>query len=366
MLKQRQVGEMFDSCARAIGAARRPALAVPLAMLLVAGAMSTSLRGDPGASAPAEMWIDAGGAVSHPPMFASLFTPRHVMPRLALPWESSSARRDVMASPAALRPASRAPSSLTPEQRKIAQFVARKYRIAMADVQHLVAYAYRSAKEFRLDPHLVLAVMSIESSFNPDARSPAGAQGLMQVLTRVHADKFARFGGASAAFDPMANISVGTRILKEYLVREGSVEGALKSYVGAALHEHDSGYGYKVLSERERISAAAAGRPIPILPPKPSVAVAGADSGPARAAASPVLPAPANSPVIAPATLRQSDRPDTPAGAPDDAWPGGVDAPMPQPTPMLDAAVDLPATSTTSTAGESLARAQRRFAARAG
>ena len=87
--------------------------------------------------------------------------------------------------------------------------------------------------------------MSIESSFNPNARSPAGAQGLMQVLTRVHADKFAPFGGASAAFDPVANISVGSRILKEYLVREGSVEGALKSYVGAALHEHDSGYGYR-------------------------------------------------------------------------------------------------------------------------
>ena len=113
--------------------------------------------------------------------------------------------------------------------------------------------------------------MSIESSFDPNARSAAGAQGLMQVLTRVHVDKFAPFGGAAAAFDPVANISVGSRILKEYLVREGSVEGALKSYVGAALHEHDSGYGYKVLSERERIAAAAAGRPIPAKPLKAPV-----------------------------------------------------------------------------------------------
>jgi soluble lytic murein transglycosylase-like protein len=106
----------------------------------------------------------------------------------------------------------------------------------------------------------VLAVVSIESSFNPKARSPKGAQGLMQVLTRVHTDKFAPFGGATAAFDPVANLSVGSRILKEYLVREGSIEGALKSYVGAALLPHDFGYGSKVLSERERIAAAATGR----------------------------------------------------------------------------------------------------------
>src|SRR5690606_18849444 len=89
------------------------------------------------------------------------------------------------------------------------------------------------------------------------ARSSAGAQGLMQVLTRVHLDKFAPYGGARAAFDPVANITVGSRILKEYLVREGTVEGALKSYVGAALLSHDFGYGNKVLTERTRIAAAA-------------------------------------------------------------------------------------------------------------
>jgi len=154
----------------------------------------------------------------------------------------------------------RPPLKLSVEQRNIAYFVASKYRLAVDDVQHFVAHAYQAAREFKLDPYLVLAVVSIESSFNPKARSPKGAQGLMQVLTRVHTDKFAPFGGATAAFDPMANLSVGSRILKEYLVREGSIEGALKSYVGAALLPHDFGYGSKVLSERERIAAAATGR----------------------------------------------------------------------------------------------------------
>mgnify|MGYP001282524652 CR=1 FL=1 len=156
--------------------------------------------------------------------------------------------------------AARPPLKLTDEQRNIARFIASKYRVAVDDVQTFVAHAYRAARDFRLDPHLILAVVSVESSFNPNARSPKGAQGLMQVLTRVHTDKFAPFGGAAAAFDPVANITVGSAILKEYLVREGSVEGALKSYVGAALLSHDFGYGRKVLSERERIAAAAQGR----------------------------------------------------------------------------------------------------------
>jgi len=155
------------------------------------------------------------------------------------------------------------PLKLSPEQRNISRFVARRYRVNLDDVQRFVAHAFRAAGEFRIDPYLVLAVMSIESSFDPNARSSAGAQGLMQVLTRVHLDKFAPFGGARAALDPVANISVGSRILKEYLVREGSVEGALKSYVGAALLPHDFGYGNKVLGERERLAAAARGNPVP-------------------------------------------------------------------------------------------------------
>ena len=138
----------------------------------------------------------------------------------------------------------------------------------------MVALAYQAARDLRLDPMLVLAVISVESSFNSRAQSNRGAQGLMQVLTRVHADKFEPFGGAAAAFDPVANIKVGTRILKEYLVREGSIEGALKSYVGAAMLSHDFGYGHKVLSERERIAAAAQGRPIPSQPARPPAATA--------------------------------------------------------------------------------------------
>jgi soluble lytic murein transglycosylase-like protein len=149
--------------------------------------------------------------------------------------------------------------ALNPEQYNVARYIASHYRIASDAAGEFVYHAYRAASEHDLDPLLILAVMSVESSFNPAAQSHKGAQGLMQVLTRVHAERFMPFGGITAAFDPVANIRVGAAILREYLDREGSIEGALKSYVGAALLSHDRGYGAKVLRERERFAMAAAG-----------------------------------------------------------------------------------------------------------
>jgi soluble lytic murein transglycosylase-like protein len=146
------------------------------------------------------------------------------------------------------------------EQSNIARYIASRYRTTLETTNQFVFHAYQAARDAKIDPMLVLAVMSVESSFDPRAQSSAGAQGLMQVLTRVHAEKFLPFGGIPAAFDPVANIRVGSGILKEYLKREGTVEGALKSYVGAAFLQDDGGYGQKVLNARDRIAAAAAGR----------------------------------------------------------------------------------------------------------
>ena len=153
---------------------------------------------------------------------------------------------------------------LSREQQNVVSFITATYQVAAEQTQLLVAHAYRTARDLKIDPMLILAVISVESSFDPRAQSQQGAQGLMQVLTRVHADKFSPFGGVAAAFDPLANIRVGAGILKEYLKRDGSVEGALKAYVGAAALPHDGGYGAKVIFERERIAAAASGRPLPL------------------------------------------------------------------------------------------------------
>ena len=147
------------------------------------------------------------------------------------------------------------------EQRNVARFLSERYRVAADEVAEVVSHAYRTARETGLEPTLLLAVMSVESSLDASARSPAGAHGLMQVLTRVHVERFEPFGGPAAAFEPLPNIRVGAAILKEYLLREGSIEGALKSYVGAALRSHDGGYGAKVLAEQALILEAARGRP---------------------------------------------------------------------------------------------------------
>jgi membrane-bound lytic murein transglycosylase MltF len=127
-------------------------------------------------------------------------------------------------------------------------------------------------RSHRIDPALILAVMAIESNFNPFAQSAVGAQGLMQVMTGVHSDKYEPFGGLYAAFDPKTNLRVGVKVLQECIARAGgSVAQGLKCYVGAANVPGDSIYATKVLAERARLSQAAqmaqmAARPAPRKP----------------------------------------------------------------------------------------------------
>lgn len=176
------------------------------------------------------------------------------------------------------------------QQRNVTQYLARRYRVADEAVRVLVAAAYETGREIGLDPLLILAVMAIESSINPFAQSPVGAQGLMQVLTRVHTEKFEPHGGEHAALDPIANIKVGSAILRDLIRRGGSVERGLQLYVGAGNLPDDGGYGARVLGERERISMAAAGRVDAAIvagyrasqPLEAKPAVAGQDAAPAR------------------------------------------------------------------------------------
>ena len=104
---------------------------------------------------------------------------------------------------------------LSREQQNIVRFIEKTYQVAAEQTQWFVEHAYRTARDLKIDPMLILAVISVESNFDPRAQSNRGAQGLMQVLTRVHADKFSPFGGVAAAFDPMANIRVGAQILNK-------------------------------------------------------------------------------------------------------------------------------------------------------
>lgn len=147
------------------------------------------------------------------------------------------------------------------ERNAVANHLANKYRISMAESLRYVSHAIEVANEVNLDPVLLLAIMATESSFNPNAQSRAGAQGLMQVLTRVHTEKFEPYGGVVAAFVPEANIRVGALILKACIAKAGSLEAGLRSYLGAPnASSGPNSYTYKVIAEREELNDVARNR----------------------------------------------------------------------------------------------------------
>jgi soluble lytic murein transglycosylase-like protein len=84
----------------------------------------------------------------------------------------------------------------------------------------------RLAPRYDLDPALVLAVIQVESGFNPRARSPKGAQGLMQLMP----DTAQRFG-VRDPYDPVQNLHGGMSYLRWLLALfEGDVALALAGY----------------------------------------------------------------------------------------------------------------------------------------
>ena len=156
------------------------------------------------------------------------------------------------------------PKSLPKQQAAVTYWLSRKYNIAPEPLSALVAEAYETGTKAKLDPTLILAIMAVESGFNPFAQSNVGAQGLMQVMTHIHVDKFESFGGKMAAFDPRTNIKIGVLILKECISRAGSIEGGLRLYAGAGNMDEDNGYAAKVIAEQGRLQSVSAGSPPPI------------------------------------------------------------------------------------------------------
>lgn len=159
------------------------------------------------------------------------------------------------------------PKALPQQQAAVAHWLSRRYRVAPEPVGRLVQEAWHVGQRVGLDPTLILAVMAVESSFNPFAQSPVGAQGLMQVMTRVHDDKYEAFGGTRAAFDPITNLRVGVQVLKECIARAGGLEGGLRHYVGAANLAEDGGYVGKVLAEQVNLRKVADGKSVSVNAP---------------------------------------------------------------------------------------------------
>lgn len=175
------------------------------------------------------------------------------------------------------------PKELPRPQAAVAQWLSRRYKVAPEPVSALVREAWILGQRMGVEPTLILAVMAIESSFNPFAQSPMGAQGLMQVVTKVHDDKYEAFGGRRAAFDPVTNLRVGVQVLKECITRTGGLETGLRAYLGTASStSDDGGYVARVLAEQTHLRKVADGKAVA---PHVTQATSAAASAPAQGGA---------------------------------------------------------------------------------
>jgi len=99
-----------------------------------------------------------------------------------------------------------------------------------ADVRRFAPIVARAAHVHGVDEALVHAVIFAESSYDPDAISPAGASGLMQLMPATAAHY-----GVRDLFDPAQNVSGGVRLLRDLLAKfDGNVELALAAYNAGA------------------------------------------------------------------------------------------------------------------------------------
>jgi soluble lytic murein transglycosylase-like protein len=181
---------------------------------------------------------------------AALPVPREALLRQLAAWAEAWEDQNGNITAGTIQPGSGSPA--VREQRAVSEFIAKRYRVAQDAAAGFVAAAYQAGGAWKVDPLLILAVMAVESRYNPVAESNMGAKGLMQVIPKFHADKLAEHGGEGALLDPQVNIQVGAQILREYLRRFGETETALQMYAGA-FDEPNSSYAFKVLAERARL-----------------------------------------------------------------------------------------------------------------
>lgn len=145
--------------------------------------------------------------------------------------------------------------TLPPDMRSALDFVSKRYRVSAAALTPVFRAALASGRKSNLDPLLIIAVIAIESRFNPFAESIVGAQGLMQIVPHWHQDKFPEGGGRLTMFDPEINVQVGAAILGDSIRRMGGLIPGLQHFAGAS-DDQEHGYANKILAEKQRLEIA--------------------------------------------------------------------------------------------------------------
>ena len=136
----------------------------------------------------------------------------------------------------------------------VAAVVSKRYRVSLEATRPLVGAAFQEGARIGIDPLLIVAVIAVESRFNPIAQSDGGAMGLMQIIPRYHADKLAS-ADKHSVLDPPKNIELGARVLKEYIKRGGTEIAGLQLYNGN-IDDESNAYAGRVLGEKQRLKEA--------------------------------------------------------------------------------------------------------------
>ena len=143
---------------------------------------------------------------------------------------------------------------LSPKMQSALDYVKRRYRVSSEALLPVFEIAQSIGLERRIDPLLIVAIIGVESRFNPFAESPLGAQGLMQVIPRFHQDKLPSDADDDSLLDPETNIRVGVNVLEEAIRRRGGLIAGLQSYAGSSSPNGE--YAAKVLAEKTRLEQA--------------------------------------------------------------------------------------------------------------
>ena len=137
-----------------------------------------------------------------------------------------------------LAPAASIAQEITIRSRFVS-FLEETYKTSHASV--IVEHVFEVSERKNLDPMLIFSIIAVESRFNPNAKNPSGATGLMQVMVPMHCKRFPDHSKCrQLALNPEDNIEVGTDILVEY-------KGNLKRYSG-----NTPGYEQMILKKQKQ------------------------------------------------------------------------------------------------------------------
>jgi len=154
----------------------------------------------------------------------------------ALPPQGVPDLPSVSAAPPVSEMAASSPASDSPAVAAMIRHIESRRRNGMTseEVAEVASVIVEESERLRMDPGLILAVIHVESRFDPFAYSSAGAMGLMQILPATGAELAAREGvhwrGPQSLFEPAVNVRLGIAYLKQLADRYGNTSVALAAY----------------------------------------------------------------------------------------------------------------------------------------